>query len=110
MSPAARRLTYQFGLYYFSEFVEMEDFNYNTLAEGALDGVARQEQAATARAAFAALTFQMLENLELGAGLRLSPRCEGLYSMAGIKHLLLPGQGYSVLSTRTPKTPSGAEI
>ena len=72
MSPAARRLTYQFGLYYFSEFVEMEDFNYDTLAQGALDGVARQEQAATARAAFAALTFQMLENLELGAGLRLS--------------------------------------
>ena len=72
MSPAARRLTYQFGLYYFSEFVEMEDFNYDTLAEGALDGIARQEQAATARAVFAALTFQMLENLELGTGLRLS--------------------------------------
>ena len=72
MSPAARRLTYQFGLYYFSEFVEMEDFNYDTLAEGALDGIARQEQTSTARAAFAALTFQMLENLELGAGLRLS--------------------------------------
>ena len=72
MSPAARRLTYQFGLYYFSEFVEMEDFNYDTLADGALDGVARQEQSATARAAFAALTFQMFENLELGADLRLS--------------------------------------
>ena len=72
MSPAARRLTYQFGLYYFSEFVEMEDFNYDTLAEGALDGIARQEQKATAGAAFAALTFQMLEDLELGAGLRLS--------------------------------------
>ena len=72
MSPAARHLTYQFGLYYFSEFVEMEDFNYDTLAEGALDGIARQEQKATAAAAFAALTFQMLEELELGAGLRLS--------------------------------------
>ena len=72
MSPAARRLTYQFGLYYFWEFVEMEDFNYDTLAGGTLDGIARQEQETTARAAFAALTFQMLENLELGAGLRLS--------------------------------------
>ncbi len=72
MSPAARCLTYQLGLYYFREFVEMEDFNYDTLAGGVLDGVARQEQASTARAAFAALTFQMLENLELGAGLRLS--------------------------------------
>ena len=72
MSPAARRLTYQFGLYYFREFVEMEDFNYDTLADGALDGVARQEQESTARAAFAALTFQMFEDLELGVGLRLS--------------------------------------
>jgi len=72
MSPAARHLTYQFGLYYFYEFVEMEDFNYDTLTEGALDGVARQEQKANAGAAFAALTFQMLEDLELGAGLRLS--------------------------------------
>ena len=50
----------------------MEDFNYDTLSGGALDGIARQEQTSTARAAFAALTFQMLENLELGAGLRLS--------------------------------------
>ena len=72
MSPAARRLAYQFGLYYFREFVEMEDFNYDTLSGGTLDGVARQEQASTARAVFAALTFQMLEHLELGAGLRLS--------------------------------------
>ena len=72
MSPAARRLDYQFGLYYFWEFVEMEDFNYDTLAGGSLDGMASQEQEATARAAFAALTFQMLDALELGAGLRLS--------------------------------------
>ena len=72
VSPAARRLTYQFGLYYFREFVEMEDFNYDTLAGGTLDGVARQEQESRAQAAFAALTFQMLEALELGAGLRLS--------------------------------------
>ena len=72
MSPAARRLAYQFGLYYFREFVEMEDFNYDTLSGGTLDGMARQEQKATARAAFAALTFQCLDDLELGAGIRLS--------------------------------------
>ena len=72
MSPAARRLVYQFGVYYFHEFVEMADFNYNTFAGGTLDGSARQEQTATAQAAFAAMTFQWLEDLELGAGLRLS--------------------------------------
>ena len=72
MSPAARRLVYQFGIYYFHEFVEMEDFNYNTLAGGTLDGLVRQEQTATAQAAFGAMTFQWLEDLELAAGLRLS--------------------------------------
>ena len=30
VSIAPYRLAYQFGLYYFREFVEMEDFNYNT--------------------------------------------------------------------------------
>ena len=72
MSPEARRLVYQFGVYYFNEFVEMEDFNYNTLVGGTLDGKVRQEQTATVQAAFAAMTFQWLEDLELGAGLRLS--------------------------------------
>ena len=72
MSTGRYRLAYQFGLYYFREFVEMEDFNYNTFAEGAQDGKVRQEQLAVARAAFAALTFRLVEDLELGTGLRLS--------------------------------------
>ena len=72
ISPAARRLAYQFGVYYFRECVEMEDFNYNTLAGGTVDGRIRQEQGATARAAFAALTFQLHTDLELGGGIRLS--------------------------------------
>ena len=72
ISTGRYRFAYQFGLYYFREFVEMEDFNYNTLAGGTQDGKVRQEQLAIARAAFAALTFQWIEDLELGAGLRLS--------------------------------------
>ena len=78
MSTGRYRFAYQFGLYYFREFVEMEDFNYNTLiwlyskAEGVQDGKVRQEQLAIARAAFAAMTFRLVEDLELGAGLRLS--------------------------------------
>ena len=72
ISTERYRLAYQFGLYYFREFVEMEDFNYNTLAEGAQDGKVRQEQLAVARAAFAAWTLRLVDDLELGAGLRLS--------------------------------------
>ncbi len=72
MSTERYRFAYQFGLYYFREFVEMEDFNYDTLAGGTQDGKVRQEQLAIARAAFAAMTLRLVENLELGAGLRLS--------------------------------------
>ena len=72
ISTGASRLAYQLGLYYFREFVEMEDFNYNTLGGGTLDGMVRQEQTATARAAFGAMTFEWLEDLELSAGLRFS--------------------------------------
>ena len=63
MSTGRYRLAYQFGLYYFREFVEMEDFNYNTFAEGTQDGKVRQEQLSIARAAFAALTFRLVEAL-----------------------------------------------
>ena len=72
MSPENLPITYLFGLYYFHEFVQMEDFNYNTLDGGSLDGIVRQEQTATASAAFASLTYQLLEPLQLGAGIRLS--------------------------------------
>ncbi len=72
MTTGESRLAYQFGLYYFREFVEMEDFNYDTLAEGVQDGLVRQEQTATARAAYASATWQVLDDLELGAGIRLS--------------------------------------
>ena len=72
MSTERYRFAYQFGLYYFREFVEMEDFNYDTLAGGTQDGKIRQEQLAIAQAAFAAMTLRLVEDLELGAGIRLS--------------------------------------
>ncbi len=72
MSPGESRLSYQFGLYYFNEFVEMEDFNYDTLAGGIQDGYVRQEQTATALAAYASSTLEIIDDLELGVGVRLS--------------------------------------
>ena len=56
MTMGESRLAYQFGMYYFREFVRMEDFNYDTLAEGVQDGLVRQEQTSTAWAAFASMT------------------------------------------------------
>ena len=72
MTTGDSRIDYQFGLYYFNEFVKMEDFNYNTLAGGTQDGYVRQEQTATALAAYASTTLQLSEDLELGVGVRLS--------------------------------------
>ncbi len=74
------RLAYQFGLYYFREFVKMEDFNYNTLAGGSQDGYVRQEQTATALAAYASTTLEILEDLELGVGVRLSDDAKDYYA------------------------------
>ncbi|MCG9125999.1 TonB-dependent receptor [Candidatus Poribacteria bacterium] len=72
MSPENSHITYLFGLYYFHEFVEMEDFNYDTLAGGTLDGVVRQEQTAIGNAAFAAMTYKLADPLEVATGIRLS--------------------------------------
>ena len=72
MTAEENRLAYQIGLYYFHEFVEMEDFNYNTLAGGTQDGYVRQEQTATALAAYASTTLEIIDDLELGLGVRLS--------------------------------------
>ncbi len=72
MSPDDQSLTYLTGIYYFHEFVEMEDFNFLTTAGGAMDRAIYQEQTATAMAAFASTTYRVIENLELGAGVRLS--------------------------------------
>lgn len=72
MGPDEDRLSYLMGVYYFHEFVRMEDFNYLTLAGGALDRTVYQEQTATATAAFASATFQLIDDLELGVGVRLS--------------------------------------
>lgn len=72
MSPDDRSLSYLFGLYYFHEFVKMEDFNYLTTVGGDLDRTVYQEQTATAMAAFASTTYNVIDELELGIGVRLS--------------------------------------
>ena len=87
----------------------MEDFNYDTLAGGILDGLVRQEQEATARAAFAAMTFQWLEDLELSAGLRLSNDAKD-YAAWRDKAPAATGQAHWVPVTRTLKTRYGAGI
>ena len=72
LSQEHRPLDYQFGLYYLHESVDVEDFNYDTLAGGTADGVTRQHQEAEVWAAFLATTLHLGDALEIGGGLRFS--------------------------------------
>ncbi len=72
VSQEHRRLDYLFGLYYLNESVEIEDYNYDTLAGGTPDGYARQHQEAEAWAAFLATTLHLGDAVEIGGGLRFS--------------------------------------
>ena len=72
VSQEHRRLDYLFGLYYLNESVDIDDFNYNTLAGGTPDGYARQHQEAEAWAAFLATTLHLGDAVEVGGGLRFS--------------------------------------
>ncbi len=72
VSQEHRPLDYQIGLYYLNETVEIDDFNYDTLAGGTSDGYARQRQEAKAWAAFMATTLHLGDAIEVGGGLRFS--------------------------------------
>lgn len=72
VSQEHRRLDYLFGLYYLHESVDIEDFNYDTLAGGTPDGYTRQHQKAEAWAAFLSTTLHLGDAVELGSGLRFS--------------------------------------
>lgn len=63
---------FQLGAYFFHEYVEMEDFNYDTLSDGKLDGSAFQEQETTGQSAFGSISVNFTKNLEVGAGVRIS--------------------------------------
>ena len=72
VSQEHRRLDYLLGLYYLHESVDIDDFNYDTLAGGTQDGYTRQHQKAEAWAAFLASTLHLGDTVEIGGGLRFS--------------------------------------
>ena len=72
VSQEHRSLDYLFGLYFLHESVDIEDYNYDTLAGGTPDGFTRQNQEAEAWAAFMASTLHLGDTVEIGGGLRFS--------------------------------------
>ncbi len=61
---------WQAGVFWFDESISIDSFSYDTLAGGAQNGYARQEQDNTAWAMFASGEYQAGDALTLRAGLR----------------------------------------
>jgi iron complex outermembrane receptor protein len=65
-------LGYTVGAFYFNESIKIDSFDYNTLAGGALDGYAYQNQKSESWALFANLDYDVSEQLNIGGGVRYS--------------------------------------
>ncbi len=70
--PVAKGFDITVGGFYFREKLEIENESFDTLAGGARNGLAEQDQRTTALALFGAANIALSPRLELAAGLRLS--------------------------------------
>jgi len=71
-SNFAGDFNYQTGLFYFDESVTIENFGYDTLAGGPLNGYLNQQQDTKAWAVFGSVDYTLSDDLKLTAGLRYS--------------------------------------
>jgi iron complex outermembrane receptor protein len=65
-------LSYTVGAFYFHEAIKIDSYDFNTLAGGAKDGYAYQNQKTESWALFANLDYDVTEQLNLGGGVRYS--------------------------------------
>jgi len=65
-------LGYTVGAFYFNESIKIDSYDYATLAGGALDGYAYQNQKSESWALFANADYQVNDQLKVGGGLRYS--------------------------------------
>ncbi|WP_085297257.1 TonB-dependent receptor [Cognaticolwellia mytili] len=63
---------YQFGFFLFDEDLTINNLSFDTLANGAPNGLAIQNMETTAWAVFASLDYQVSEELSINGGLRYS--------------------------------------
>jgi len=66
------QLAYTVGAYYFNESIKIDSYSYNTLAGGAIDGFAYQNQKSESWALFANVDYDVSEQLNVGGGVRYS--------------------------------------
>jgi len=65
-------LGYTVGAFYFNESIKITSFDYNTLAGGAVQGFAYQNQKSESWALFANLDYDLSDRLNVGGGIRYS--------------------------------------
>jgi iron complex outermembrane recepter protein len=65
-------LSYTVGAYYFNESIKIDSYDFATLAGGAQDGYAYQNQKSESWALFANLDYDVNEQLNVGGGIRYS--------------------------------------
>jgi iron complex outermembrane receptor protein len=64
--------SYTLGAYYFHEAIKIDSYDFNTLAGGAVDGFAYQNQKTESYAAFANVDVDLSDQLNLAGGVRFS--------------------------------------
>lgn len=65
-------LGYTVGAFYFNESIKIDSYSFNTLAGGAIDGFAYQNQKTESWAVFANLDYDVTEQLNVAGGIRYS--------------------------------------
>ena len=66
------QLDYQFGFFYFDEDLNINNLSFDTLADGAQNGIAVQNMQTTAWAVFGSWDYELSDKLSLNGGLRYS--------------------------------------
>ena len=66
------QLDYQFGFFYFDEDLTINNLSFDTLADGAQNGIAVQNMQTTAWAVFGSWDYELSDKLSLNGGLRYS--------------------------------------
>ncbi|MDG1752880.1 MAG: TonB-dependent receptor, partial [Thalassotalea sp.] len=66
------QLDYQFGFFYFDEDLTINNLSFDTLANGAQNGIAVQNMQTTAWAVFGSWDYELSDKLSLNGGLRYS--------------------------------------
>ncbi|HEA19146.1 MAG: TonB-dependent receptor [Pseudoalteromonas prydzensis] len=71
-SNFAGDLNYQVGVFYFDEALTIENYSYDTAANGALNGYVIQQQDTKAWAVFGSVDYTLTDDFKVTAGLRYS--------------------------------------